>query len=195
VQYAPYGPIGVILACLVVLAGVIALWRKPSWELFAVLGFLILVVVASIAEEFLNPDGPWIFVGTVQNPTKRITPDDNVSYAYTRQSEDNSTIEYVFYVSQSKLKEGDTLHLPLLEPQPGVQSHNAWFCFTRQHASYSERVLPSGDVQWERNGPTQQELCHPPPTSGAALSVVSPASAATDEERVAAATSQESNFV
>src|SRR5215471_14802681 len=116
--YAKYGSTGVILASLAVLAGMIALRRKPSDRLlFGVLAFLIVVVVASLAAESFKPDGPWIFVGTIQNATKRITPDENVSYTYTRKREDNSTIDYVFYISPSKLAEGDTLHLLLLEPQ------------------------------------------------------------------------------
>jgi hypothetical protein len=196
VPYAKYGTVGVILAALVVSAILIGLLkRRPSdREILMVLGFLTVAILIAFGTDFVKPNGPWIFVGTVQNITKLVHPDNSISYAYSKQDDDNSTIEYVFYVSHTEIKEGTNLHLPLIEPQPGQATHVARFCFTKEPTSYSEVVQDNGDVWWEPNGPSRPATCAPPNPKTGALNIVSSALAAPAPERIAQAEPQTSNF-
>jgi hypothetical protein len=177
-QYAQYGTIGVILATLVLCGYMIVAKRRPSdRQMLALIGFFIVAILFASGTQFLfDRNGPWVFVGTVQNSTRQLYPDNSTLYAFFRIDEQLLTTEFVFYVTHKEIKEGASLPLPLLEPQPGDKTkHFAWVCFTREPNSYDEKSLASGDIQFVPHGNTRSP-CGPENANASSL-LVSSASA------------------
>ncbi len=191
IDFARYGPIGVILVALGVSAGLFARYKtRPSdRQLLMYLIFFVIAILAAVVGDLLDRlTGPWVFVGAIQNNSRQILADNSNLYVFRQKDADDVPIMYVFYISREKIRDGDPLPLPLLEPQQQLgqdQHHSAWVCFTRQPNSYTEKVLLSGDVQFEPHG-AGHRLCGPPePITGAPKpirvpwNIVSPGNAAT----------------
>lgn len=186
-----YGTTGVIIGILVVIAAVLrANGAKPSDKQFLMLLlFFGAVLVTSVVTGYLDrSSGPWIFVATIQNVTKPIHADKTTLYEITEKDDQNLSTQHIFYISHSQKREGDTLRLPVLDPQPGRASHTAWACFTKEPDSYTEEQVSldsggvTGDVSLTPNGSGNPRRCLPDGTKTAQavdyVSIMTPAYAA-----------------
>jgi hypothetical protein len=124
--------------------------------------FFALVVIVSFGGQYLT--GPWVFIATIQNSTKPVIADKRTIYAMTeKDSETLLLTQYVFYVSPTAMNPGETLHFPLVEPQKGRTSAQAWVCFAKELKSYSEEPVGSGegDIRLVPVGAIDTHFCGP----------------------------------